>query len=62
MIFKCPVCKGKGSLEEPEKHKINKSVTNRVMARLLKKDGYSVRQIMRFMNYKSPNSIQRYFS
>ena len=64
MKIKCPICKGKGVLEEPSPYKKNvkKTINNKIMTKLLKKEGYSVRQIMKFLGYKSPNSIQRYFN
>ena len=45
--------------------KINKAVTARETielkikaAKLLKKEGFSIRAIMQFMNYKSPRAVQ----
>lgn len=51
----CPICKGTGSLPTPAHQEIDKAKAN--VARLLKKEGYSIRQIMRFLNYKSPRSV-----
>ena len=57
MEIKCPICQGSG--------KINKAVTARETielkikaAKLLKKEGFSIRAIMQFMNYKSPRAVQ----
>ena len=52
--MKCPICKGTGKIEKP----FHSYITKRIMARLLKKEGYSIRQIMKFLDYKSPQSIQ----
>ncbi len=51
--MKCPICKGKGELEKPKHQEVN----NKIMANLLYKEGYSMRQIMRFLDYKSPDSV-----
>ncbi len=57
---KCPICKGKGLLPKPTAGKWGKSVTKRVMCRLLRKEGYTYRAIMRFLNLKSPRSVAQY--
>lgn len=54
--IKCPICKGKGEIPRPARER--RLVDNRVMARLLSDAGYSVREIMRFLGYKSPRSVQ----
>lgn len=51
--IKCPVCKGKGRLLGPS----HQAVSNGVAARLLRDEGYSIREIMRFLGYKSPRSV-----
>ena len=56
--MKCPICKGKGELAEPHSKWVGKVADKKVMARLLRKEGYSIRQIMRFLGYKSPESVQ----
>jgi hypothetical protein len=55
---KCPLCKGKGELSEPLRfgHRV---IDNSVMAKLLRKEGYSLREIMRFLQYNSPNSVAK---
>ena len=58
--MKCPICKGKGKLEEPTAHKWGKVIDKKIMCRLLRKAGYSYRQIMRFLDLKSPRSIAQY--
>lgn len=51
----CPICKGRGEITPPRR---KGTPDNRVMAGLLRKEGYSIREIMRFLNYKSPRSVQ----
>ena len=51
----CTICKGFGLLEEP--FHSDRVVNNKIMARLLYKDGYSQRQIMKFLGYKSVASV-----
>ena len=58
--MKCPICKGKGKLEEPVTSEWRRVITKKIMCRLLRKEGYSYRQIMRFLDLKSPRSIQQY--
>lgn len=53
--MKCPICKGKGELAKSWGNKPD----NRIMTKLLRKEGYSFREIMKFLNYKSPNSIRK---
>ena len=60
MESRCPICGGSGELPESYKNKSQKVINNKIMARVLKKEGYSVRQIMKFMDYKSPNSVQKF--
>lgn len=49
----CPICHT-GEIENPKK----KDGIKKVIL-ILRKEGYSVRQIAKFLNFKSPNSIQR---
>lgn len=56
MKIKCPICKGKGFIIEPNPK--DRMINNSIMAKLLRKEGYTIRQIMRFLEYKSPRSIQ----
>lgn len=53
---KCPICKGKGKINPPVSK--TKVINNRIMASLLKNEGYSYRVIMRFLGYKSANSVR----
>lgn len=55
--IKCPMCKGCGEINPP--HLKQKIIKEKVKAaKSLKNSGYSIREIMRIMNYKSPRSIQ----
>lgn len=51
----CPVCKGSGELEAP---KPEKKIADKVkQAKSLKKAGFSFREIMQIMEYKSTRSV-----
>lgn len=55
---KCPICKGCGEIESP--HLKNKALRQKKdVANILHKEGYSMREIMRLMNFKSPHSVDR---
>lgn len=53
-FISCPICEGTGKLKAP---KDKRAPTNRIMAELLKEQGYTIRQIMEFLKYKSPRSV-----
>jgi hypothetical protein len=53
--IQCPVCKGSGELIAP--HTRHKTIDNTIMAKLLRDAGYSYRDIMKFLGYKSPRSV-----
>jgi hypothetical protein len=53
----CPVCHGKGELAEPRRHLKDQRSERRKMARVLRKAGYSLRQIGGLLGYKSPRSV-----
>ena len=57
--FTCPICKGCGVIEIPHVYKIKKAINKKIMAKLLRKEGYSMRQIQVFLDYKSPRSIHK---
>ena len=53
----CPICKGSGMLNVPTfKQKAMKE--KKQIALNLKEQGYSIREIMKIIGYKSPRSIQ----
>lgn len=54
--MKCPYCSGSGEIEPPEfKNKLLEE--KKLAAQTLRSQGYSIREIMRIMNYKSPRSV-----
>lgn len=55
--MKCPVCKGKGNLPEPRKVARDRAAERRAMAKVLRSNGYSIRQIADFLGWKSPRSV-----
>lgn len=55
--MKCPVCKGKGCLPEPRKVQRDRTKERRDMAKVLRANGYSIRQIQEFLGWKSPRSV-----
>lgn len=56
--MKCPICKGKGNLSEPERtHFTTTELNAPEIARTLRKTGLSIRQIAKIMGFKHPGSI-----
>lgn len=55
--IKCPICKGSGKLPETYDHRKLRVLDKKIMAKLLRKEGYSIREIMRFLEYKSTRSV-----
>jgi transposase len=55
--MKCPVCKGNGHLPEPRKIERDRTQERYAMAKVLRANGYSIRQIADFLGYKSPRSV-----
>lgn len=53
----CPICNGSGNLPETYSHRKLRLIDKKVMANLLRDKGYSIREIMRFLQYKSPRSV-----
>ena len=53
---KCQMCKGIGKIVPP-KHKRDLDAL-RCIVNVIRKEGYSIRQIMRLLKYKSPRSVQ----
>ena len=52
--MKCPVCEGTGKIENPK----SDIELKKQAVRILKKNGYGIRQIQRILGYKSPRSVQ----
>jgi hypothetical protein len=55
--IQCPICKGKGVLTEPLTIPKDLAKERIVIAKALREKGYSIREIMKLMNYKSPLSV-----
>lgn len=53
--MKCLFCKGTGELESPRDIALIEIKIE--VAKGLRKEGYSIRQIMKIMNYKSPSAV-----
>lgn len=56
--IKCPICHGKGELDGPKNIPKDLLKKKEDWAKLLRGEGYSIREIMQIMNYKSPLSVQ----
>jgi hypothetical protein len=56
--MKCPVCQGKGEIANPRPRN-PRTIDKTIMAKLLRDAGYSIREIMGFLDYKSPRSVQK---
>jgi hypothetical protein len=55
--IQCPVCKGNGHLKKPGL-KIEARIRRRKdIAHKLRSEGYTIREIMALMGYKSTNSV-----
>lgn len=54
----CPICKGEGALKSP-KIKVGEVEMKENATILLRKHGFSYREIMRLVGYKSVGSIQK---
>ncbi len=57
MKIKCPMCEGCGEIEAPHfKQKIMEE--KRATAKRMRAQGYSIREVMKTIGYKSPRSVQ----
>ena len=54
--MECPICKGTGEIHNP-KFKPDETEAKRIMARALREHGYSMREIMKLVGWKSPRSV-----
>lgn len=52
---RCPVCQGTGLIEKPLS--AEDSEVKRRMVRVLVNEGFSYRQVMKFLGWKSPRSV-----
>lgn len=55
--IKCPVCKGHGELDKPEQKVAARVRRRKDIANKLRAEGYTIREIMALMGYKSTNSV-----
>jgi hypothetical protein len=55
---RCPVCNGTGKLEIPKHREADMVEVNQKIAKDLVGRGYSYRQVMRVLGYKSVRSVQ----
>lgn len=55
--MKCPVCKGSGLLPDCNKRGRDLIAEKQKMARVLRNNGYSLRQIRDFIGWKSTRSV-----
>lgn len=55
--IKCPVCKGDGIIKKSQKKYSDKKL-KRECANILREHGYSIREIMKLLGYKSPRAVQ----
>jgi hypothetical protein len=55
----CPICQALFSLPEPtpRQKKLDKLMRS-ARAKKLRRDGFTIRQIMKILKYKSPRSVQ----
>jgi hypothetical protein len=56
--IKCPTCKGKGELEKPKSTIPARQRRRSDIANKLRSEGYTIREIMALMGYKSTTSVQ----
>jgi murein L,D-transpeptidase YcbB/YkuD len=55
--IKCPVCNGNAVLPKPIRNAPRRTIQKTIMAKLLRDAGYTMREIMEFLEYKSPRSV-----
>lgn len=54
-VLACPICKGSGNIPQP--YFKNDKNMKEIVVLALRRKGYSIRQIMKFLNFSSPHSI-----
>lgn len=54
----CPMCKGAGKIKEPKGKEPARQRRKSEIANQLRDDGYTIREIMGYMGYKSTTSVQ----
>jgi hypothetical protein len=55
--MKCPICTGTGNLPKPNKIARDRAEEKKAMAKTLRDNGYSLRQIQDFIGWKSVRSV-----
>lgn len=55
--MKCPICKGKGEIKSNKLSRMSFIERRREMAKILRKNGFSVREIARMVGYGSTRSV-----
>lgn len=55
--IKCPTCAGVGIIDQPGLTLASRIKRRTKIAKDLRKEGYSIREIMALMGYKSTNSV-----
>lgn len=56
--IKCPVCSGNGELTAPKNNTESRKRRKTIIAKKLREEGYTIREIMALMGYKSTTSVQ----
>ena len=57
MKIDCPICNGSGKIDEPKNLPADLFSQRVAIAKKLREQKFSIREIMRIMNYKSPQSV-----
>lgn len=55
--MKCPICRGAGHIAEPHVNTIASVLKKKRLAKILRKNGYSLRQIQHMIGWKSVRSV-----
>lgn len=53
----CPICKGTGIFQNPNRMQVDTVEVKRELAKKLREKGYSIRQIQQALGYKSTRSV-----
>ena len=54
---KCPVCHGSGEIDKAGSKTASRQRRKKNIARALRKEGYTIREIAALMGYKSPSQV-----
>lgn len=57
-VEKCPVCRGKGEIPKAKNSSDARKRRQSTIANKLRGEGYTIREIMALMGYKSTTSVQ----